>query len=245
MICGSTPVLSTLVRQVPGVRRLIRPVKDQRYLLRSAHVEVVADELLEKRAPRRRTIKHPGIRDLKLAKRQLVDVARAQVLGCPRAGQPLLPTPKEALHRARAESVADPRQHLGVIAAAEPVVQRGVADAEPSALPLRPGVPVEPDPHRPGSVGVGLPKRATPVGVPQVEVEVVEEAHLAGPLHMRMRHMLLALGLPRPPYPGLFLSDPDQPPPPVAPPPRGRLDQRPRDLPLVLPPRAPRQRDRD
>src|SRR3954449_9712387 len=74
-----------------------------------------------------------------------------------------------------------PLQHLGVLTITEAVVQRGVADAEPIALPLRPGVPVEPDPHRPGGIGVGLPKRPAPVGGPQVEVEVVDKAHLPSP----------------------------------------------------------------
>ena len=46
-------------------------------------------------------------------------------------------------------------------------------------------------------------------GSHKVKIEVVDKAHLPGPLHMRMRHMLLARGLPRPPYPGLFLRDPE------------------------------------
>jgi hypothetical protein len=57
--CGRSHVL--LPRFCPGRR------------LGSAHVEVVADQLFEKRPTGRRSVKHPGIGDLELAKRQLVD----------------------------------------------------------------------------------------------------------------------------------------------------------------------------
>lgn len=110
-------------------------VKDQRHRLRAAHVEVIADELLEKRPPGRRPVKHPGVGDLELAKRQLVDVPGAQVGTRERGGQPLLPAPQEALYRAGAKLVADPLQRRGVLTITKAVVQRGVADAEPLALP--------------------------------------------------------------------------------------------------------------
>ena len=42
-------------------------------------------------------------------------------------------------------------------------------------------------------------KTPRPSPGPQREIEVVDKAHLPGPLHMRRRHMLLARGLPRPP----------------------------------------------
>jgi len=44
---------------------------------------VIADELFEKRAPGRRPVEYPGVGDLELAKRQLVDVAGAHI----RAGE--------------------------------------------------------------------------------------------------------------------------------------------------------------
>src|SRR5258708_2862170 len=74
----------------------------------AAHVEVVADELLEERPPGRRPVKHSGVGDLELAERQLVDPTRAQIVAGQRGRQPTLPAPEEALHRARPEPVADP-----------------------------------------------------------------------------------------------------------------------------------------
>ena len=64
---------------------------------------------------------------------------------------------------------------------------------------------------------------------------MIDKAHLPTPLHVRMRRMLLALGLPRPPHRGLFLRDPDQHHPPVTAVAFGGLDQRAGDLLLVLP----------
>lgn len=68
----------------------------------------------------------------------------------------MLPAPDEALHRTRPEPVADPLQPSRVVAVMETVIQCGVSDADPRALPLRPGVSAEPDPHRPWGVGVGF-----------------------------------------------------------------------------------------
>src|SRR6476661_5886568 len=135
----------TLVRQPPGVVAMIRRSKISD-TIRPPDVEVVTDELFEKRAPGRRSVKHPSVGDLELAKRQLVDVAGAHIRAGQRRGQPPLPAPEEALHRTRAEPVADLLQRHGIRTVTEAVVQGGVADAGPSALPLRPGVPVEPDP---------------------------------------------------------------------------------------------------
>ena len=88
------------------------PAEDQRHLLRLAHIEVVADELFEERPPSRRPVKHPGVGDLELAERQLLDISGAQVLTGQRGRQPPLPAPEEALHRARPEPIADPLQRL-------------------------------------------------------------------------------------------------------------------------------------
>ena len=107
--------------------------------------------LFEERASRRGPVKHPGVGDLELAKRQLVDVAGAHIRAGQRRGQPLVPAPEEGLHRAGSEPVADLLQRCGVLTVTEAVVQGGVADAAPFALALRPGVPVQPDPHRPGA----------------------------------------------------------------------------------------------
>jgi hypothetical protein len=42
--------------------------------------EVTRDELLEKRPTRRRAVEHPGVGDLELAKREIVDVSGAQIV---------------------------------------------------------------------------------------------------------------------------------------------------------------------
>jgi hypothetical protein len=41
---------------------------------------MVANELLEKRPPRRRPVEHPGVGDLELAESQVVDVTGPQIL---------------------------------------------------------------------------------------------------------------------------------------------------------------------
>ena len=87
-----------------------------------------------KTTPRPRSVEHPGVGNLELAKRQLVDVAGAHIRAGQRRGQPLVPTPKEAFHRARAEPVTDPLQRRGVLTITEAVIQGGVAGAEPFAL---------------------------------------------------------------------------------------------------------------
>src|ERR1700752_1412371 len=94
----------------PGARGApaYAPVEDQRHRLRPAHVKVIADELFEKRPPGRRPVKHLGVGDLELAKRQLVDIPGAQIPAGQRGGPPLLPAPEEGFHRAGAESVTGP-----------------------------------------------------------------------------------------------------------------------------------------
>ncbi len=53
-------------------------------------------------------------------------------------------------------------------------------------------------------------KAGAPFGIPKINVEVVDEDHLAAPLHMRMGRLLLPLRLPRAPRGGLFLGAADQ-----------------------------------
>src|SRR5207245_7287365 len=69
---------------------------------------------------------------------------------------------------------------------------------------------VQPQPDGVGSVGGGLPKSRAPFGIPQVNVKVVDEDHLAAPLHVRMRRLLLPLRLPRAPGGCLLLGNADQ-----------------------------------
>jgi hypothetical protein len=105
----------TLVRNRPGVGA--RPglpdlaAEHQRYLVRAAEVEVVADDAFEEGPPGGGPLEHPGVGDLELAERQLVDIPGAQVSGGEGGRQPVKPAPEEAGHRAGAKPVADPLQN--------------------------------------------------------------------------------------------------------------------------------------
>src|SRR3954471_13849858 len=112
----------------------------------------------------------------------------------------MAPPPKEAVHRPRPEPVANLLQGFGVVARAEPIVERLEADPALVALAFGPLVTVEVDPNRPRRVSVGLNERRTPLRIPDVEIEVVHERHLPAPLHVRVPRLLLALGRPRPPH---------------------------------------------
>src|SRR5204862_1619210 len=61
-----------------------------------------------------------------------------------------------------------------------------------------------------GRIGVRFPEGASPLRVPQVEVEMVDEHHLPAPVHVRMRPLLLTLSGPRAPRRRLLLADADQ-----------------------------------
>jgi hypothetical protein len=102
---------------------------------------------------------------------------------------------------------------------------------------------VQPDPDRKRGIGVGLPERTTPFGIPQIEIEVVDKPHLPAPLHVRVRRVLLTLRLPRPPHRRLLLGDPDQHHPTLAALAGCLGDQRRRDLLLVLALREIHHRD--
>jgi hypothetical protein len=90
------PLVMTLVRKVPGVRPVIRRSKISDTFRGRPMSRWSRDELLEERPPGRGPVEHPGVGDLELAERQVVDVARAQVVAGQRGGQPPLPTPEKA-----------------------------------------------------------------------------------------------------------------------------------------------------
>src|SRR5215467_1852050 len=69
---------------------------------------------------------------------------------------------------------------------------------------------VQPEPDRPRRVGIGFPERAAPLRIPEIKIEVVDEGHLAGPVHMRVASFLLSFPGPRSPNRCLLLRDPDQ-----------------------------------
>src|SRR5258708_36779890 len=119
-------------------------------------------------------------------------------------------------------------QGLLVCARKKAVVQHFVGNPSLLELALGPLVSVEGDPDRPWTVGVGLPKRAAPIRIPQVEVEVIHESRLSTPLHVRLSRVLLALGPPRLPAERLLLADADPNRSTIAALVGGRLDQSPR-----------------
>jgi hypothetical protein len=80
------------MEEIGGQHRSRRPrghllAECQRYLVRAAQVEVIADEALEEGPPGRRAVKHPGIGDLELAERQVVDIPGAQIVLGEREGR--------------------------------------------------------------------------------------------------------------------------------------------------------------
>jgi hypothetical protein len=109
---------------------------------------------------------YSGVRDLELAERQLVDVPGAQIRRGEGGWQAVEPAPEEAGHRAGTQPVTQPLQQRRVLAAAEPVVQGGIPDPALGQLLLGRFMAVEPDPDRIWGVGVGLPERPAPLGVP-------------------------------------------------------------------------------
>ena len=117
------------------------------------------------------------------------------------------PAPEEGMHGTGAQSVANALERGWVGARAEAVVECFEPDACLLELALCPTVAIQPEPNRKWSVGVGLPEGRAPLGIPQIEIEVVDEDHLTAPLHMRMAGFLLALLLPRTPGGCLLLSD--------------------------------------
>ena len=142
------------------------PAESQRHAVRTAHIQVVADESLKERPPGGRPVEHQRVRHLELAERQLMHIPGAQVGGGEHLREPGKPAPEERGNRARAQPVAQPLQQRRISAGAEPVAQRGIADAGLAELPLGPLVPVQPDPDREGRITVDLPERRPPLRIP-------------------------------------------------------------------------------
>src|SRR6266508_1160768 len=62
----------------------------------------------------------------------------------------------------------------------------------------------------PRGVSIGFPKSAAPFRIPDIKIEVVDEGHLAAPVHMWVASLLLSFSWPRSPNRCLLLRDPDQ-----------------------------------
>src|SRR5712692_7636399 len=115
------------------------------------------------------------------------------------------PAPEETLDRLGAEPFANLLESPRVLTRPEAVIQRFVPNTGMLKLPLRPFVPVEPQPNRKGGVGVGLPKGPAPLRIPEVKVEMIHEGHLPAPVHVRVRVLFLTLPGPGTPSRGLLL----------------------------------------
>src|SRR5713101_9782491 len=53
-------------------------------------------------------------------------------------------------------------------------------------------------------------QKGAPLRIPQIEIKMVDEPHLAAPLHVGVLGLLLSLLLPRAPGRGFLLSNPNQ-----------------------------------
>lgn len=95
-------------------------------------------------------------------------------------------------------------------------------------------MPIQPEPDRVGRVSVGLPEGPTPVRIPQVEIKVIDEGHLAAPFQVGVPRPFLAFAFPRAPDRGFLLRDADQDDPTFTTLPGRRLDQVAGDSFLVL-----------
>src|SRR5215216_6160536 len=161
-----------------GSTRRQLAVEDEHHLVRPPHVEVVTNQTFEERAAGLRTVEHARIRDLELAKRQVVGVAGLEVFGRKGRRQTMEPAPEEGVHSTGPQSVADALERYWVGTPTEAIVERLKRDAGFVQLALRPTVAVEPQPDWEWSVSVGFPESWTPFRIPQIEVEVIDEHHL-------------------------------------------------------------------
>jgi len=118
-------------------------VEDQRYPVRAAEVQVVADQLVEEDPPGRRGVQGLGHGELRLQDRQLIAVSGAGVLCGERVRQDRQQPGGQRGDLALVQAVAD-RLHGGhVIDGGERVVQRDEPDAGLGGLPLGVLVAVE------------------------------------------------------------------------------------------------------
>jgi hypothetical protein len=114
------------------------------------------------------------------------------------------------LHRTWAEAITDFLQSGGVPAGTESVIQGFIVDAGFLQLPFGPFVAIQPQPDRKGRIGIGLPERCAPFRIPEIEIEVIDQGHLATPIHVRVTGLLLPFPRPRSPDGGFLLRHADQ-----------------------------------
>src|SRR6266516_2429955 len=117
---------------------------------------------------------------------------------------------EKTLHCARSKTIADLLQCDRIFTRTEAVIQCFIANSSFLQRPLGPLLTVEPKPNRKRRIGISLPESPSPFRVPEVEVEVVDVGHLAPPVHVRVRFLLMPLPGLRTPRRCFFLSDSDE-----------------------------------
>lgn len=131
-----------------------------------------------------------------MAEGQVIDIAGLEIIGGKRRGKTMKPAPEEGVDGTGTKSVADALEGSRIGAPAEAVVKCFERNAGLFQLALRPRVAVEPQPDWERSISIGLPESCTPVGIPQIEIKVVDQDHLTAPFHVRMPGPLVAFALP-------------------------------------------------
>ena len=114
--------------------------------------------LLEELPPAQGPLENLGPTDLQLQDREPIAKAGPAVLSGQRQRQLVQPTIQAAQKVGRGQPIADALQGGRVGAAAEPVIQRGGADAALGQLALGPFVAVHAELHRVGRVATDLQK---------------------------------------------------------------------------------------
>ena len=119
------------------------PVEDQLHVVGAAHVEVLAQHLVEEDPPLRRSVEHLGPSELRLQNRDVVPDALFPVGGLEGVRQPSQPFAQQLVDLLRRQPVGQPLHRLGVRAAQDAVVERLERDAPLRQLPLQILVPVD------------------------------------------------------------------------------------------------------
>ena len=146
-------------------------VEQQLNPIRSAQVEVLADDLLEQLPPALGLVEHLGAADLQLQDREGIPEAGRGVRPGQRQRQDPQPAIEAGLDIIGAQPVADRLQGGRVGAALEAVVERGERDTGPGQLPLGPLMAVQAQLQGVRGVPTALQEAGTPLLVDEVDEE--------------------------------------------------------------------------
>ncbi len=122
----------------PGRAGAHTPVEDQLDLIRSPEVEVLANDLLEKRPARRGTVQHLREAELGLPDRQPITIAGAAIPRGKRVGQTRQPLAPQGLDLRPRQAIAQRLQLRGRGAGEDAVVQGLIGNPPPGAQAERP-----------------------------------------------------------------------------------------------------------